>query len=485
MGCEQKAQSQELKPIILIGGGGHCRSCIDVIEAQGVYHIVGILDVADNVGTKVSGYSVVGTDEDIDKYISQNCYFMITVGQIESSAVREKIYSKLQRQKAKLATVISPLAYVSQHASIDEGSIVMHGAIVNSHAKIRRNCIINSRALIEHDAEVREHCHISTGALINGTALVNRGSFCGSGSIVVHDSIVPVNSFIKAGTRFSRKNSSKTAFLTTFFPVEERFVKDYMDSLVSQTYKDFDLVIVNDGYGDIAGLIEKYSELNIIELPSAGGIANNRASLINFSILNKYKYVVFGDVDDYFSNNRIELSIKSLDEFDILVNDFSTFDSERIVEDYYLSNRLNDNDVICAEDVLEKNVLGFSNTAVNLSKINNVYFDFNEELIAVDWYFFSCLLLMGLRAKFTSNTQTYYRQHDNNAVGINKDDHEELKRILTVKKLHYREMRKHSDEYNALYENALMLDGKNLNNLVGTIAYPLWWEKLKVQELYK
>lgn len=38
---------------------------------------------------------------------------------------------------------------------------------------------------------------------------------------------------------------------------------------MSQTYKDFDLVIVNDGYGDIAGLTEKYPELNIIELPSA------------------------------------------------------------------------------------------------------------------------------------------------------------------------------------------------------------------------
>ena len=32
------------KNIILIGGGGHCKSCIDVIEAEDKFEIAGIVD---------------------------------------------------------------------------------------------------------------------------------------------------------------------------------------------------------------------------------------------------------------------------------------------------------------------------------------------------------------------------------------------------------------------------------------------------------
>jgi len=33
-----------MKNLILIGAGGHCRSCIDVIEAEKKYKIIGLID---------------------------------------------------------------------------------------------------------------------------------------------------------------------------------------------------------------------------------------------------------------------------------------------------------------------------------------------------------------------------------------------------------------------------------------------------------
>ena len=50
--------------IILIGGGGHCKSCIDVIEQEGRFEIAGIVEKPDKVGEKVLGYPVIGTDAD-------------------------------------------------------------------------------------------------------------------------------------------------------------------------------------------------------------------------------------------------------------------------------------------------------------------------------------------------------------------------------------------------------------------------------------
>ena len=168
------------KKIILIGGGGHCRSCIDVVEQEGLYEIHGIVDVADNVGEFILGYPVIGTDEDLDDITKIYDYFLITIGQIRSAAKRIQLYSNIKSRGKIIPSIISPLAYISKRASIGEGTIVMHNAIVNSNVNIGNNCIINTGALIEHDVSIGNNNHISTSCTINGGVSIGNECFVGS-----------------------------------------------------------------------------------------------------------------------------------------------------------------------------------------------------------------------------------------------------------------------------------------------------------------
>ncbi len=68
--------------LILIGGGGHCKSCIDVIEQSGQYKIAGILDKRENIGQTVLGYEIIGEDEQIESLAKKGFIFLITLGQI-------------------------------------------------------------------------------------------------------------------------------------------------------------------------------------------------------------------------------------------------------------------------------------------------------------------------------------------------------------------------------------------------------------------
>ena len=70
------------KDIILIGGGGHCKSCIDVIEMEGNYRIVGILDLPNQLGRKQLNYEVIGSDEDLPKYFNQVDPLSSRVGEV-------------------------------------------------------------------------------------------------------------------------------------------------------------------------------------------------------------------------------------------------------------------------------------------------------------------------------------------------------------------------------------------------------------------
>lgn len=170
--------------LLLIGAGGHARACIDVIEHQGYYRIVGIIGREVEVGSMVLGHAVLGTDFNFAE-LSKGCSnAIVTVGQIKSVDLRLRLYDMLKKESVNLPIVVSPRAYVSPYAIIGEGSIVMHGAILNAGAVVGANCIINSNALVEHDAKIDDHCHISTNVVINGGVYVGKGSFIGSGCII-------------------------------------------------------------------------------------------------------------------------------------------------------------------------------------------------------------------------------------------------------------------------------------------------------------
>lgn len=185
------------KTVVLIGGGGHCKSVIDVAEYAG-YTILGVLDKPERVGRLILGYKVIGTDDDIERFVNV-AKFVVTLGQIKSPDRRIELHRIVERVGGQLATIISPTACVSKYASIGEGTVIMHQAVINANAKIGRGCIINTFANIEHDVEIGDYCHISTGAMVNGGCTVSNGTFVGSGAIISNQLSVGANSVIGAG----------------------------------------------------------------------------------------------------------------------------------------------------------------------------------------------------------------------------------------------------------------------------------------------
>ena len=187
-------------PILLLGAGGHCRSCIDVIEQDGRFAVAGIIDQPKALRRDhVLEYPIIGTDDDLPALRNRFQYALVTVGQLGSSAVRVKLFDTLRALGFMTPTIISPRAYVSPHAVVADGTIVMHGAFINVAARVGCNCILNSCCLIEHDAVVGNHCHVSTGAIVNGGSTLGDHSFLGSHSTMIHGITTSPRLFFKAG----------------------------------------------------------------------------------------------------------------------------------------------------------------------------------------------------------------------------------------------------------------------------------------------
>ena len=192
-------------PLILLGGGGHCKSVIDVAESVD-YTILGILDKPELVGNKVLDYEIIGTDDDIPQYVDK-AEFLITIGQIKSPAIRQKLAALVVQAGGRFATVIASDAYVSKYATIGAGTVIMHKAVVNVEANIGEHCIINTMANIEHEVQIGDFCHISTGVMVNGNCKVPSGVFVGSQS-VINNGVDGANvKFGGGGNPFAVKNT--------------------------------------------------------------------------------------------------------------------------------------------------------------------------------------------------------------------------------------------------------------------------------------
>ena len=190
-----------MKPLLLLGCGGHAHSLIDLIESTGQWHIHGLVGLPEQVGSSVLGYPVIGSDADLASLRAASPAAVLAIGQLPDPAPRQRLAAQLEQLGFHCPGLLSPHAVVSRHAQLGPGTTVGHGAIVNAAAVVGSHCILNSGALVEHDVQIGDHCHISTGVLVNGGVRLGSGSFIGSGSMIREGLELPDQTLIGAGKR--------------------------------------------------------------------------------------------------------------------------------------------------------------------------------------------------------------------------------------------------------------------------------------------
>lgn len=191
---------KKTEQIILVGGGGHCKSVIEVIESRKQFEIAGIVDIAEKIGETICGYPIVASDNDLPQLVKKYKNFHLTIGQIKSAKTRIKLYTFLKNIGGNFPAIIAKSAIVSKYSQIGEGAVLMHNTLVNADAKIGNNTIINTGALIEHDVQIGHFCHISTKAIVNGNCTVGNECFIGSNSVLSNGIEITNNTLVAAGS---------------------------------------------------------------------------------------------------------------------------------------------------------------------------------------------------------------------------------------------------------------------------------------------
>lgn len=214
----------------------------------------------------------------------------------------------------------------------------------------------------------------------------------------------------------------KIAIFTVIYKgLNKEYFKKFLLSIEMQTFKEFTILIINDGFNNIESFIEYLKiPFKIINMKKNISISKVREEGFNACLNEGYDYIIFCDSDDYFSKSRVEVLVNELDKGnDIVVNNMNIVNNygKMIKENYF--EELNDSD-LGFKDIINKNYFGLSNTAINaylLKYINKI----PKDIAVVDWYVFSILTYKTSKIKYINESLTFYRQYSNNFVGINNN----------------------------------------------------------------
>ncbi|MDU3580491.1 acetyltransferase [Clostridium butyricum] len=191
-----------MESIILLGGGGHCKSVIDTILSSNLYNIIGVIDVKEKIGEKVlRDIKIIDSDENLYKYKEQNINnVFVTVGSIGNPRIRIKLYENAKKNGFIFPNIIDETAIISENAEIGQGTFVGKGVIINAEAIIGDNCIINTGSVIEHDCYIGDFVHLSPNTTLCGGVKVGKNSHIGANSTIIQYKNIGKNVIVGAGS---------------------------------------------------------------------------------------------------------------------------------------------------------------------------------------------------------------------------------------------------------------------------------------------
>ncbi len=187
------------KSIIIVGSGGHACVVADVLFSMGVA-VLGFTDVKEKLGHKVLGnLSVVGTDEILEDYNSDEVDVVIGVGYLPNNDLRHKLYNDIKKKHLHIRSIIHPSAVIGQEVNVGEGVQIFAGSILQAKVQLGDNVIINTGVNIDHHSKIGNHSHIAPGAVICGDVEIGNNSFIGAGVCIIQGISIGDNVVVGAG----------------------------------------------------------------------------------------------------------------------------------------------------------------------------------------------------------------------------------------------------------------------------------------------
>lgn len=193
--------------------------------------------------------------------------------------------------------------------------------------------------------------------------------------------------------------NKKVSIITCFYN-EEKYLEKAIDSVLAQTYSNFELILVNDGSTDRSDeIVRRYQDNRIIYISYEGNKHQSYARNRGIEAATG-DYIGFFDGDDIMLPDKVEKQVKYLDgHLDVILvsGGYAYMDSKGNVSDEIIVPQYQSDEEIKAH-MLFRNCIAFAGAALLRKEIIDRYrirFDETIRITAEDYCFFISVLPYG------------------------------------------------------------------------------------------
>jgi sugar O-acyltransferase (sialic acid O-acetyltransferase NeuD family) len=190
-----------MKNIVIIGGGNQAHYVIDIIEREGQYNIVGIIDSIHPIGVDRFGYKIIGRQENISELITQYQIYggIIAIG---DNWIRGNVYLQISSlvPDFEFINAIHPSVIIGNNVKIGKGVTAMAGVIFNPKSVIGDFTFFATGAQVEHDCIISDFASISAGSVTGGYVTLGKYSALTLGVTVLDRIEIGENTVVGAGS---------------------------------------------------------------------------------------------------------------------------------------------------------------------------------------------------------------------------------------------------------------------------------------------
>lgn len=187
--------------IIIFGGGQHADYCIDIIERENKYKIIGIVAPDYPVDTILYDYRVIGKQENIKQLVSEYNIRggLVAIGDNWTRKIVAE-YVLTQVPDFKFINAIHPSTEIGRKVKLGIGIVTMAGCIINPSCDIGNFCFFATGAQLDHDSIMEDYSSISAGSITGGNVKIGKYSAITLNVTILDRISIGENSVIGAGS---------------------------------------------------------------------------------------------------------------------------------------------------------------------------------------------------------------------------------------------------------------------------------------------
>ena len=208
-------------PLLILGAGGHAKVLLEVLS-QERHKIIGVTTPHLDSGTDYLGLAVIGSDEAIFEYDTQEVLLINGIGSLPGRQQRRNLSVTMRERGYRFGSVIHPNSIIASDVLFSEGVQLMAGTIIQPGCKVGQDSIINTGVIVDHDCKIGENCNLSPGVVCSGNVIIESGVYVGAGSTIIQNLSIGKNTIISSGSSIYRDVENDVVFIQ---PKDEKNTK--------------------------------------------------------------------------------------------------------------------------------------------------------------------------------------------------------------------------------------------------------------------